>query len=169
MKTPKSTEPITEKPEPPASDTKLPSKLKPFEEQDSEPGLLQTNEKGPEHHIDLDGYQDEDEKDDDDEDDGNYGESDDVDSSDNMEKTDNEYLNGAVEDKDQTLNTHQQSGRMAVTHNNVVESYNTEDEDSHFFFHLVILVFLVAIIYITYHNKRKVSVGIMRYSGSSGE
>ncbi|CAG08795.1 unnamed protein product, partial [Tetraodon nigroviridis] len=35
-------------------------------------------------------------------------------------------------------------------------SYNSEDEDSHFFFHLVILAFLVAIIYITYHNKRKV-------------
>lgn len=36
------------------------------------------------------------------------------------------------------------------------DSYNSEDEDSHFFFHLVILAFLVAIIYITYHNKRKV-------------
>lgn len=37
------------------------------------------------------------------------------------------------------------------------DGYNTEDEDSHFFFHLVILAFLVAIAYITYHNKRKVS------------
>lgn len=36
------------------------------------------------------------------------------------------------------------------------DSYNSEDEDSHFFFHLVLLAFLVAIIYITYHNKRKV-------------
>uniref|UniRef100_A0A4W5LQ56 Uncharacterized protein n=1 Tax=Hucho hucho TaxID=62062 RepID=A0A4W5LQ56_9TELE len=35
--------------------------------------------------------------------------------------------------------------------------YTTQDEDSHFFFHLVILAFLVAIVYITYHNKRKVS------------
>ncbi|XP_035034624.1 keratinocyte-associated transmembrane protein 2 [Hippoglossus stenolepis] len=156
VKTPEPTEPIAEKPEPPASDTKLPSALKPSEEQDSEPGLLQTTEKGPEPHIDLDGYPDEDEKDEDDEDDGTYGESDDIDSNDNMETTDNEYLNGAVEDKDQTLSTHQQSGRMEVTHNNEVESYNTEDEDSHFFFHLVILAFLVAIIYITYHNKRKI-------------
>ncbi|XP_077361510.1 keratinocyte-associated transmembrane protein 2 [Festucalex cinctus] len=34
--------------------------------------------------------------------------------------------------------------------------YNVDDEDSHFFFHLVVLAFLVAIIYITYHNKRKI-------------
>ncbi|MBN3302585.1 KCT2 protein, partial [Amia calva] len=34
--------------------------------------------------------------------------------------------------------------------------YATEDEDSHFFFHIVIIAFLVAIVYITYHNKRKI-------------
>ncbi|XP_065143694.1 keratinocyte-associated transmembrane protein 2 [Paramisgurnus dabryanus] len=34
--------------------------------------------------------------------------------------------------------------------------YTTQDEDSHFFFHLVIIAFLVAIGYITYHNKRKI-------------
>lgn len=34
--------------------------------------------------------------------------------------------------------------------------YTTQDEDSHFFFHLVVIAFLVAIVYITYHNKRKV-------------
>ncbi|XP_048860437.1 germ cell nuclear acidic protein-like [Brienomyrus brachyistius] len=31
-----------------------------------------------------------------------------------------------------------------------------EDADSHFFLHLVIFAFLVAIVYITYHNKRKI-------------
>ncbi|KAJ7997156.1 hypothetical protein DPEC_G00226030 [Dallia pectoralis] len=34
--------------------------------------------------------------------------------------------------------------------------YTPQDEDSHFFFHLIILVLLVAIVYITYHNKRKI-------------
>ncbi|KAM8899577.1 keratinocyte-associated transmembrane protein 2 [Spinachia spinachia] len=42
------------------------------------------------------------------------------------------------------------------TRSQEVDSYKTEDEDSHFFFHLVILAFLVAIVYITYHNKKKI-------------
>lgn len=55
--------------------------------------------------------------------------------------------------------TREQPDEIGVTQYKEQDSYNTEDEDSHFFFHLVTLAFLVAIVYITYHNKRKVSVG----------
>ncbi|KAK7925200.1 hypothetical protein WMY93_007510 [Mugilogobius chulae] len=37
-----------------------------------------------------------------------------------------------------------------------LEPIDAEEQNSHFFFHLVILAFLVAIVYITYHNKRKI-------------
>ncbi|XP_074069668.1 keratinocyte-associated transmembrane protein 2 isoform X2 [Macrotis lagotis] len=35
-------------------------------------------------------------------------------------------------------------------------SSNIEEEDSHFFFHLIIFALLIAVVYITYHNKRKI-------------
>lgn len=35
-------------------------------------------------------------------------------------------------------------------------SSHVEEEDSHFFFHLIIFAFCIAIVYITYHNKRKI-------------
>uniref|UniRef100_A0A8C3VS56 Chromosome 5 open reading frame 15 n=1 Tax=Catagonus wagneri TaxID=51154 RepID=A0A8C3VS56_9CETA len=33
---------------------------------------------------------------------------------------------------------------------------NIEEEDSHFFFHLIIFAFCIAVVYVTYHNKRKI-------------
>ncbi|XP_069340149.1 keratinocyte-associated transmembrane protein 2 [Eulemur rufifrons] len=35
-------------------------------------------------------------------------------------------------------------------------SSNMEEEDSHFFFHLIIFAFCIAVVYVTYHNKRKI-------------
>nr|XP_027805411.1 keratinocyte-associated transmembrane protein 2 [Marmota flaviventris] len=35
-------------------------------------------------------------------------------------------------------------------------SSNVEEEDSHFFFHLIFFAFCIAIVYVTYHNKRKI-------------
>ncbi|XP_037543772.1 keratinocyte-associated transmembrane protein 2 isoform X2 [Nematolebias whitei] len=45
---------------------------------------------------------------------------------------------------------------LDMTRYKEADNYNSEQEDSHFFFHLIIVAFLVAIFYITYHNKRKI-------------
>ncbi|KAF5897335.1 keratinocyte-associated transmembrane protein 2, partial [Clarias magur] len=58
---------------------------------------------------------------------------------------DGDYI--SPQDKDET-------GNIDV-HIKGTTIYTTQDEDSHFFFHLVIIALLVAIVYITYHNKRK--------------
>ncbi|KAK5604472.1 hypothetical protein CRENBAI_016721 [Crenichthys baileyi] len=65
------------------------------------------------------------------------------------ELLDNNY-EGKEEKKDQSDSKEQVKGADEF------DSYNSEEQDSHFFFHLVILAFLVAIVYITYHNKRKI-------------
>lgn len=78
---------------------------------------------------------------------------------DDAEDDDDDYLQDNTDDmKDQTEIRQQEPDRREDLSFKEADSYNTEDEDSHFFFHLVILAFLVAIAYITYHNKRKVSV-----------
>ncbi|KAJ1127271.1 hypothetical protein NDU88_005674 [Pleurodeles waltl] len=37
-----------------------------------------------------------------------------------------------------------------------IKPVSSSDGDTHFFFHLVIIAFLVAVVYITYHNKKKI-------------
>uniref|UniRef100_A0A665X0B0 Chromosome 5 open reading frame 15 n=1 Tax=Echeneis naucrates TaxID=173247 RepID=A0A665X0B0_ECHNA len=136
---------VTEKPDTPGPDSK------PTSEQETELDQLHTTDKGPSLTIDLDEYtgvvnkddvEDDDDEDDDDDNEGMW--------------EDSEDIEDIEEVKDQTANRQQQSDRMDVNPNRGADNYNTEDEDSHFFFHLVILAFLVAIVYITYHNKRKI-------------
>lgn len=143
--------PVMEGPEAPGFDVdgdfKLPiNPLNPSTAQYIDPDLLLTTDKGTASRIDLDGFTDDGDEDDDDED--AYP--------DNLE---NVYESNDI-GKDMTVNRLQLPDQMEVTRLKGADGYSTEDEDSHFFFHLVILAFLVAIVYITYHNKRKVSVGM---------
>ncbi|XP_062867610.1 keratinocyte-associated transmembrane protein 2 [Trichomycterus rosablanca] len=57
--------------------------------------------------------------------------------------------------RDVTKDLPERSGKFEV-HMKDTTIFATQNEDSHFFFHLVIIAFLVAIVYITYHNKRKI-------------
>lgn len=77
---------------------------------------------------------------------------------------------GPVEDYDQYESQDDQEGpdtsedwASEQTYGNKKSSDNIKEssvsgleDDSHFFFHLVVITFLVAVVYITYHNKRKV-------------
>lgn len=130
-------------------DSKLSQTLIPSTDQYIEPGLLPTTERGMETHVAIESFTNEEvEEEDDDYDDDD----------DDVEGTNNLYEN-LEEIKLQTESRLQPPVDLEMTRYKGADSYNSEDEDSHFFFHLVILAFLVAIVYITYHNKRKVSVG----------
>ncbi|XP_034745722.1 keratinocyte-associated transmembrane protein 2 isoform X2 [Etheostoma cragini] len=129
-------EPVTEEVETPAVNSKPANTLNPFTLQATDADLLQRTDKSPAPQKDKEDYLDEGNEDDDD---TLYRDS---------EENENDV-------KDQSVTRLQPDG-MEVTRYKGADSYNTEDEDSHFFFHLVILAFLVAIVYITYHNKRKI-------------
>lgn len=145
-KAPEPAKSVTEAAETPGSYSKPSNALNPSTMQDTEADLLQTTAKGPAPEGD-------DYADDDDDDDGNEGTYVDSDDGDGIYESNNDG-------KDQPVNRLLQPDGVKVTHYKGADGYTTEDEDSHFFFHLVILAFLVAIVYITYHNKRKVSVGM---------
>ncbi|KAM8835192.1 keratinocyte-associated transmembrane protein 2 [Synchiropus picturatus] len=110
---------------------------------EKEPILLTATERGPKLPIDLDSYPDDG---DDGDDDYTY---------DGAANLGNDYQQEAInENKDQSVAHPTPSDEMEDSR--VSNVYNSDDQDSHFFFHLVILAFLVAIVYIAYHNKRKI-------------
>ncbi|KAG7320978.1 hypothetical protein KOW79_015393 [Hemibagrus wyckioides] len=96
------------------------------------------------------GYDDDDDDDDDDEGD-NYGTLAENDQQDESQafQDDSNYI------KDIAKDLSERPGKIDI-HMKDTTIYATQDEDSHFFFHLVIIALLVAIVYITYHNKRKI-------------
>lgn len=138
--TPEPSKPVTEELATGGFDSKVSQTLSPSTDQYIEAGLLPTTDRGVETRIAL-----QDATNDDEEDDTEYGDPETYD----YVSTENFQL--PAQNRAQPPHEVEEKG---------TDSYNSEDEDSHFFFHLVILAFLVAIIYITYHNKRKVSVGM---------
>ncbi|XP_007240882.3 keratinocyte-associated transmembrane protein 2 [Astyanax mexicanus] len=87
-----------------------------------------------------------------------YDEDDDEDDEYMKDNTQDKFFNSNQEDdyiQDNDKDRPEKPGKIDV-HMKDTTIYNTQDEDSHFFFHLVIIAFLVAIVYITYHNKRKI-------------
>lgn len=138
--TPEPVRPVTEELGTGGFDSKVSQTLNPSTDQYIEPGLLPTTDRGVETRIAL-----QDITNNDDDDDTEYSDPETYD----YVSTENFQL--PAQNRVQPAHEVEEKG---------TDSYNSEDEDSHFFFHLVILAFLVAIIYITYHNKRKVSVGM---------
>lgn len=100
------------------------------------------------------GYADEEDNDDDDEGDdhGRHTENNQQDKSDIFRQ---EFPDDANYIKDIAEDMHERPRKIDI-HMKDTTIYANQDEDSHFFFHLVIIALLVAIVYITYHNKKKV-------------
>lgn len=119
------------------SDSKPSNGLSPSTPQYTDPDLLPTSDNGQTSPLNQD-----------------YGEEDDEDDEEYEFQGDLVFV--SLPAKDGSKNRQPESDGQ----DGLRDSYNSVDEDSHFFFHLVILAFLVAIIYITYHNKRKVRPGL---------
>ncbi|XP_029546402.1 fibrous sheath CABYR-binding protein isoform X2 [Salmo trutta] len=150
VKAPEPAKPILEKPSP-ASNTKLVSPMDPTED---EQGPVNTLESQTET-----GMYNRDNEEDGGEDDYDLGPGVEVPLNQNFGSQDlNEENDDGIVDADDdqvVLSPAKSAGKIDVRMKDT-NIYTTQDEDSHFFFHLVILAFLVAIVYITYHNKRKI-------------
>lgn len=136
-------------------DPKLSQTLIPSTDQYIEPGLLPTTERGVVSHVAIESFTNEDDEEEEDYEDDNDDEG---------EEGPNNFLENLEEIKLETENRLAPPEGLETNRYRGGDTYKSEDEDSHFFFHLVILAFLVAIVYITYHNKRKVSADTLQRS-----
>ncbi|NP_001290887.1 keratinocyte-associated transmembrane protein 2 [Esox lucius] len=136
----KATEMVMPAEKPPPTTTSKPLDIH-TEEPKVKPGPASNFSDSPETHANI--YEGDNGLDDDGDDDDLYG----IDS-DKIPEGDGDAILDA--DSRMLSNTRKTDVRLDTN------IYATQDEDSHFFFHLIILAFLVAIVYITYHNKRKI-------------
>ncbi|KAK6322026.1 hypothetical protein J4Q44_G00068180 [Coregonus suidteri] len=134
---PEPAKPTLEKPSP-ASNTKLVGPMDPTEDE-QEDNLGPVNTQEAQTQTDLYGRESEE----------------DVDYDPPLDQNQNFGGKELKEEKDDDMVDAKIVGKIDVRMKDT-NIYTTQDEDSHFFFHLVILAFLVAIVYITYHNKRKI-------------
>ncbi|CAB1352946.1 unnamed protein product, partial [Coregonus sp. 'balchen'] len=137
VKAPEPAKPTLEKPSP-ASNTKLVGPMDPTEDE-QEDNLGPVNTQEAQTQTDLYGRESEE----------------DVDYDPPLDQNQNFGGKELKEEKDDDMVDAKIVGKIDVRMKDT-NIYTTQDEDSHFFFHLVILAFLVAIVYITYHNKRKI-------------
>lgn len=71
------------------------------------------------------------------------------------EESEYDWTPGARDDEDLEENRDNKETEQSVSSFKTPSS-DIDEEDSHFFFHLIIFAFCIAVVYITYHNKRKI-------------
>ncbi|KAM9540008.1 uncharacterized protein ACWYII_038191 isoform 2-T2 [Salvelinus alpinus] len=151
VKAPEPAKPILEKPSP-ASNTKLVGPMDATEDE-QESDLVPVNTLESQTETDMYGRENEEEGGEDDYDKVPLDQNQNFGSQDLNEENDDGMVD--ADDDQVVLSPAKSAGKIDVRMKDT-NIYTTQDEDSHFFFHLVILAFLVAIVYITYHNKRKI-------------